>query len=274
MTLSPLPDLAAQVQEYLSSPENSTQTKILFTLSFGFWDIYHLASLDYELAQNMTDAAVGHLIYQINTLYSNYIETIYNRPETENPTASNPPPFRLIILRLFDPTLVPGWLSQRPVPPPPSTVAEQQKQAVYLTERWNSLLENALGLWVMDADAAGEANEIGVGARAEFPRKDIFYYDLPQHILDIIVEHQLEDAGQSDASGLGTGKSPFTSVSEPCLREGSAEQEGGGDGVRNTVCADPEACLFWDEFNVGGVANEEIGREVAEMIRRGRRMGG
>jgi hypothetical protein len=285
ITLSPLPDLAAQIQEFLSSEARSTEDNTLFALSFGFWDVYHLASLDYELAQNMTADAVGQLVYQINILYSHYTEDFYNRTANENATTSDPPPFRLVIPRLFDPTLVPGWLSQHAILPSPSNVAEQQKQAVYLAERWNSRLENALGSWVADgADAEGDdpnelgasepaANETVISSQWELPRKDIFYYDLPQYLLDIMVEHQLEHARQSDAAGLGKGQSPFISVSEPCLKKGSAGQEGAGDGVRNTVCAEPQVYLFWDEFNLGGAANEGIGKKVAGMIKEGSRIG-
>ena len=280
--LSSLPDLAAQVQEFLTSKAKFKLGTTLFAVSSGFWDIYHFAGLDYELAQRMTDASVDALVAQVHILYTHYTEDLCARPASENASAfTELPPFQLAIPKLFDPSLVPGWLSQRSVPPSPSTVAEQQKQAVYLTERWNSRLENALGSWV--ATGGGDAEAVGSGANetdsqtqksAPLPRRDVFYYDLPKYVLDVMVEHQLEEAGQKDASGLGAGQSPFVSVSEPCLREGTPGKEVEGDGVRNTVCAEPEAYLFWDEFNLGGAANEEVGKQVAQMVRDGSRMGG
>ena len=276
LTNSPLPDLAAQIETFISSKSSATSEETIFAISVGFWDIYHLASLDYELAQNLSDTAVGHLITQIDLLYTHFTDNLYNHPRNNS---SSIPSFQLIIPKLFDPTLVPGWLSQRSIPPSPSSVAEQQKQAIYLTKRWNSLLENALGSWVSaeaNATHPESANDTDLETTDSLPlpRKDIFAYDLPQYVLDLIIEQQLEAAGQSDAAGLGRGSSPFISVAEPCLREGWAVKgKVMADGVWNTVCADPKAYLFWDGFNLGWTANEGIGRSVAEMVREGRRVG-
>lgn len=269
---SPLPDMVAQVRGFVAIESESISGHTIFALSFGFWDIYHMAGLDYELGQKMIDAAVDELVAQIDILYTHYTKD-YSKHHKENA-----PPFQIIIPKVFDPSLVPGWLSRRAVPPSPSTIAEQQKQAVYLTQRWNSRLENALGAWVTaDAEAEENAapnesntNENDSKTQLTRPRKDVFNYDLPRYILGLIVEHQLEDAGQRDASGLGAGQSPFTSVSEPCLREGSPDEK--THGVRNTVCNDPETYLFWDEFNLGAMASEGIGRAVASMVDQGVRM--
>jgi hypothetical protein len=179
------------------------------------------------------------------------------------------------------PTLVLGWLSQRNMPPSPSSVAEEQKRAVYLTNRWNSLLENALGLWVApnaddNTDSTEFANKTDTSNETKttlLPGKDVFRYNLPQYILNIIVEHQLEDAGQGDAAGLGKGESPFVNVTEPCLRESPGDERVEG-GVMNTVWPDPLAYLFWDGFNLSGTANEGIGKGVAGMVREGLKMGG
>jgi hypothetical protein len=281
----PLPDLASQVQEFLTSKPKPTLGKTVFAISTGFWDVYHLAGLDYELAQNMTDVAVDALVAQVHILYEHYTQDLNALPASQNETTqSGLPPFQLIITRVFDPTLVPGWLTQRSVPPLPSTFAEQQKQAVYLTERWNSLVENALGSWVKAEEAGGsaedfvhdvEANRFSTNeAKIALPRKDVFHYDLPKYVLDIMVEHQLEDAGQQDASGLGAGKSPFVSVSEPCFGYGLLDQKVERDGVQNAVCTDPKAHLFWDDFSLGEVANAEIGKGVAKAVREGWKMGG
>jgi hypothetical protein len=131
-------------------------------------------------------------------IYTHFTEDYYKHPASTNGTTS-PPPFQLIIPKLFDPSLVPGWLNRRTTAPSPSTIAEQQKQAVYLTERWNSQLENTLGTWVTaDEDSApneSETNAEDTELRQILPRKDVFYYDLPHYILGLMVEHQLEDAG-------------------------------------------------------------------------------
>jgi hypothetical protein len=255
---------------------------MVFAVSFGFWDIYNFACLEYDLAQNMTDQSVDELVAQLSILYSHYRRGVL---DATNDTTPDPAPFRVVIPKLFDPTLVPGWISQRAAPPGPATVAEQQKQAVYLTERWNSRLENKLGSWVteypnLEANVTEPANESGeppaAGALSKgriIIEKYVFYYDLPKYLVDIMVEHQLEAEGLTDASGLGKGKSPFQSVSEPCLEEGSETEEALIDRHGKLVCGAPENYLFWDDFNLGKVANEAIGTEVARMVKEGRRMG-
>ena len=35
------------------------------------------------------------------------------------------------------------------------------------------------------------------------------------------------------------------------------------------VCKEPEEYLFWDSFNLGSVANEGIGKQVAAMVQGG-----
>jgi phospholipase/lecithinase/hemolysin len=235
-----LPDLATQVQAFIASstaaPGETAPGSALFVISYGFWDIYHLAGLEYTQAQKLADDAVDALMAQLGILYAHHSRDAIARAAAENSTSVAP--FRAVVPKLLDPSLVPGWLS-RAVPPAPSSVAEHQKQAVYLTDRWNARLENALGTWAAEGDV----------------HKHVFCYDLAQHVVDLLVEHQLEDAGLSDAAGLGKGESPFESVAEPCVRDGK------------TVCAEPEQYLFWDDFTLGSVANEGIGKAAAGLVR-------
>ncbi|KAG4421335.1 hypothetical protein IFR04_005518 [Cadophora malorum] len=342
-----LPDLSAQVQAYLSLPAPKQAPKeTIYVLSFGFWDIYDFARLDYAMAMNVTDRSFDEIFTQLNILYNHFDTTLY--PVEVNATSR--PKFNIIIPRLFDPTLTPGWVSHRPAPLSPSSVAEQQKNAVYLTERWNQMLENSMGSWMNslsgpesndDSDEDDDSNEdeqpitlepsepfqppkvpaaseeqartdvrqartlykpspnaksnpsSKANSKAEsfaarqkaaplatsttevttvLPQKDIFYYDTPKFLLDIIVEHALEDAGLVDASGLGTGESSFVSVALPCMRE---VQEGEDvDGMVDVngmlICKEQDLYLWWDAFTLGGVANGEIGKEVAERVRMGR----
>lgn len=283
-----LPDLAAQIQEFIAlTPPAQTPKETLFLVSFGFWDIYSFAGLDYGLSMNVTDRTVNELFDQLDALYAHYCQSqsaadttakstdSTNKTEPEKP-AHPSPPFRVIIPKLFDPTLLPGWLSQRPVPLKPSSIAENQKNAVYLASRWNALIENKISSWLKEpplppADVTNTTTE----ALASLPvvEKDVFYYDLAQYLLDIIVEHQLEDEGLSDASGLGNGDSPFESVYQPCVRDAD---EGAEDGYVDLngqlVCKEPEEYLFWDSFNLGSVAKEGIGKEVGKMVGLGKSM--
>ena len=293
--LSLLPDLGAQIESYISlPPPKQRPTETIFVLSFGFWDIYDLSRLDYPIGQNGTDNLVKEIFKQLDILYNHFATKLYSPGSLTTPDSANStdntntlstPSFRIILPRLFDPTLVPGWLILRPAPPAPSSVAEQQKNAVYLTERWNQLVENQVAQWVatmpeplpgtFEQDSSHEdirnSAEPSISHPAEqFPpiQKDVFYYDLPKLVLDVIVEHQLEDEGLSDAAGLGKGESPFQSVYQPCVREpGGGDTDGLVDLSGMLVCKEPEEYLFWDSFNLGAIIKGMIGKEVGGMVR-------
>ncbi|KAH7351159.1 hypothetical protein BKA65DRAFT_476491 [Rhexocercosporidium sp. MPI-PUGE-AT-0058] len=344
-----LPDLSSQIQTYLSLPPPiQPPRETLFVLSFGFWDIYNFARLDYEMAKNVTDRSVDEIFHQLDILYDHFDKNLY--PAEVNATTR--PRFRVIIPRLFDPTLTPGWISHRPAPLSPRSVAEEQKNAVYLTERWNQMMENTMGSWINrlsdsestsdpSSDSTSEpvskeeiiplhpsepfqppnvnipspSNEqtrpdirhtprtapsalttypnwtlnttsktASFNSRLQLaplsitllPQKDIFNPNTPKYLLDIILEHALEDAGLVDASGLGTDASPFISVTLPCMQE---LQEGEDvdvdvDGLIDVngmlVCKEEGGYLWWDAFRLGGVGNLGLGREVAEVVRMGR----
>ncbi len=292
--LTLLPDLATQIQSYVALPVPKNEpTETIFVISFGFWDIYDFARLDYPLSQNGTDNSVKELFAQLDILYNHFV-TKLSRPSTSNgadsvnSTTTNDPKikptskFRVIIPKVFDPTLLPGWVTLRPPPPAPSNVAEQQKNAFYLTERWNTLVENQVAAWLASPPPAAPGQEVShddirdptspsPDNQEPVITKDVFYYDLPKLLLDIIIEHQLEDEGLSDASGLGKGESPFESVYEPCVREAEEEDTDGlVDLSGMLVCKEPEDFLFWDAFNLGGVVKEMIGKEIGEMVKKNR----
>jgi len=107
---------------------------------------------------------------------------------------------------------------------------------------------------------------------SEYPEKDIFYHDTPTYLLQIIVEHNLQREGLTDANGLGKGSSFYDSVYLPCVRE--AEEGEDTDGFVDLngllVCKEPEDFLFWDAWGLGGVAKGEIGKEIAEMVLEGK----
>lgn len=275
--LNLLPDLAAQIAEFLALPTRSKTAETIFVVSFGIWDVYQFAAFDFaSTSQMMINATITELFVQLENLHSQYSKSSESR-KVEN-TALNSSSFRVIIPRLFDPTLLPGWLSQRPIPLHPSSVAEEQKNGMYLAALWNSMLENKLGEWVQGHVRTSVNIETG-NKKTTLPaqpthnqglEKDILYYDLPQYLLGLIIEHQLEDEGLLDATGLGTSESPFESVYLPCVREaGTGADDGHVDLNGQLVCKEPEEYLFWDGFRLGAVANEGIAKQVAEMVMRG-----
>jgi len=283
--ISLLPDLATQIDSYIAlQPPKERPTETIFVVSFGFWDVYDFSRMDFPIAQNGTDSSIREIFKQLDILYNYFVTNLYLTDAVDGTETSQTPSFRVILPRLFDPTLLPGWIALRPHAPAPSSVAEQQKNAVYLTERWNNMMENQVAQWVVTTPAPplpefeqseGEAHE---DARNNYERseaaepappiqKDVFYYDLPKLLLDIIVEHQLEDEGLSDAHGNGKGESPFESVYQPCVREAESDDTDGLIDLNGMlVCKEPEEYLFWDAFNLGSVAKGMIGREVGEMV--------
>jgi len=294
--LSILPDLATQIQSYIAlGPPKQRPAETIFVVSFGFWDIYDFSRMDYPLGQNGTDTSIKELFSQLDRLYNHFVTNLYPPEEPGVPDSVkstmnniNTPSFRVIIPKLFDPTLLPGWLTLRPAPPAPSCIAEQQKNAVYLTQRWNNLVENQVAAWVLThptleqgsshdnvrrsasppASTADEASTDDQEPESSAVEKDVFYFDLPKLLLDIIVEHQLEDESLSDASGLGTGESPFESVYQPCVREADVDDTDSLVDLKGMlICKEPEEYLFWDSFNLGSVVKRMIGKGVGEMVK-------
>jgi hypothetical protein len=280
-----LPDLTTQIQSFMAlPPSTSPEKETLFIISLGFWDIYNFASLDYTLAQNTTDTSINELFSQLGILYSHHVASLPSTPTqpTDNTNITSAPTFQIIIPKVLDPSLLPGWLSHRPFPLKPSSIAEQQKNAAYLTARWNQGVENRLGMWMKSPSekAASKPNDVHRVNGTETSQneqeeilKDVFYYDLPGYLLDTIIEHQLEDEGLSDASGLGTGESPFESVYRPCVCEPQEDEDVDGLlelGNGMIICGEPEEYLWWDAFGIGGKAKEFVGKEIAGMVEEGR----
>ncbi|TAQ90059.1 hypothetical protein B7494_g1599 [Chlorociboria aeruginascens] len=279
MAAKMLPDFGAQIQSFIALPVPEPRPKeILFVVSFGMWEIYHFSALDYTVAQSLIDQTLTELFTQLDILYAHYTKTILTIHKIQiaesraNGTAIPPPPkFRVIIPKLFDPTLVPGWISRRPSPLRPSSIAEHQKNAVYLTGSWNTLLENKMRAWIKpnpnkSSDTQGDDTQANNTETEIQPGKDFFYYDLSKYLTDIIIEHQLEEQGLSDASGLGTHESPFESVYKPCVRE--ADDDFDDDAVDiggRLICKDPDEYLFWDDFSLGSIPRDEIGDKAVNI---------
>lgn len=256
-----LPDFTYQVQEYIKISGQTKPKPTIFVVSFGFWDVYHFAGLEYTYGQNRTSEAIIDLFDQLDTLYEHYarVMTALPPPPAEGATnvtkvSTEEPKFQVVIPKLFDPTMSPGWITQRPVPLAPSSVAEEQKNGAYLANHWNVNMESAIKEWVQPRPQALDTDE------DKFTQilKEIIFYDLPSYLLDLMVEQQLEEEGISDAAGMGDGESPFEDVSESCLVEGGEK------------CKEPEEFMFWDGFGLGSVAGEMVGKAVGEMVKEGR----
>lgn len=99
--------------------------------------------------------------------------------------------------------------------------------------------------------------------------KDVFYYDLPLHLLNTIVEHHMESEGLTDAAGFGAGDSPYENVERPCVFQADDDEDTLGLGELGngmTVCVEPDMWLWWDAWVVGARAQKVVGKEVAVLV--------
>ncbi|RFU29781.1 hypothetical protein B7463_g6574, partial [Scytalidium lignicola] len=282
--LDVLPDLASQIQKFIAlPPAKPLPTETIFIVEFGIWDIYYFASLDYDAGQSLTDMSIGELFRQLDVLYAHYCKEFSMPTNGSNSDSEDNRTFQVIIPKLFDPTLLPGWMSQREIPAAPTSVAEQHKNAVYLTTRWNSNLENGMGNWVNNEviDDSGwmqfeNTDKEGDQSSDQAPTvlKDTIYYDTDKYLTDVLVEHQLQDANLTDSTGFGSHERLFENIYTPCLRGVDDEIENGDVEINGQrICQHPEEYLFWDEFGLGSVAKAAMGKEIALMVKKKKTFG-
>ncbi|KAB5528050.1 hypothetical protein GE09DRAFT_975645 [Coniochaeta sp. 2T2.1] len=181
--------------------------------------------------------------------------------------------FRILVPRLFDPSLTPGWADTRPQTPKPHSKAEQMRNAAALTVKWNDKMWRAMAEWIKtDEQAEGQkhvppssANEgepvvEGEVEEEDFPQteddeeqpagpqRDGIFYDLNKYLEEIIVQRQMDYSGLRDARKSGKlTEDGFQEVRRPCVEaEADAtgkEKEGGtvegDDTTRDKRGAEP-----------------------------------
>ena len=288
-----LPDLAAQIQEYINLPPTKFRpTKTYYVVSFGLWNIYHTAGLDIKVASNITDLSVSEIFKQLDILQNHVVQNLtenlareiglQKREEQEEDETFET--LKVILPKLFDPSLLPGWFTQRPRPLAPSSIAEQQRNSITLTGRWNDRLEAEMPQWLFASDhdakpLQGKGHNGKDIERWEVHtniKRDIYFPEVPAHLLSLITENQVQSIGISDASGVGTREDISEHVSTPCvtdsLEDGQASwsfgglpelQEGRKERDGKMVCKHPDKYLFWDAWTLGRKAKEQ----VAEMVK-------
>ncbi|GAP92345.1 hypothetical protein SAMD00023353_8000330 [Rosellinia necatrix] len=151
-------DLATQIDYFLATPRRQRPpAESLWVFNIGYWDIWYLAALPRGLATEVLNSSIRELFFQIERLYystknseSSAFPGPSPSPEAPVPTGPRPKvnaPFRIFLTRLFDISLTPGFASKRPKPPSPHSSASQLRNAAFLTEYWNILLEAAVDNW-------------------------------------------------------------------------------------------------------------------------------
>lgn len=170
------PDLKDQITQFLSMPKpRHPPRETLWVFSFGVWDVWSLAALPIPVGEQSVKDMTEDIFNQVERLYTasmdsssiawSDINTIVKSPSHNNtdedgnvaakrdeeaaksetsPTES----FRILIPRIVDPSMLPGWRDLRPILPPVHSKAEQMRNAAELTEYWNNGVVTGLNNWV------------------------------------------------------------------------------------------------------------------------------
>ncbi|KAJ0125300.1 hypothetical protein J7T55_006645 [Diaporthe amygdali] len=269
----------------------------LWVFNFGFWDVWSLSAMPIPAGKEAVDAMTKDIFEQIERLYeastdvrsaawsdASYVSAPLEsgsspEAESEEPSAGGPTEkreesaengsqvennamdtaeyFRLLIPRVTDPSLLPGWRDLRAQLPKVHSKAEQMRNSAALTEHWNDRIVDGLVEWVRkenkkpgegeenketkrsDPETAPSSSPLaenadvqtttqgkkvgGAPTQQERPRpspiRDGFAYNLANYVLDAMVERQLRNAKQHDGSGRGDGavEDGFRDVTNSCV---------------------------------------------------------
>lgn len=160
------PDLTDQIKQFLAMPPpDAVPHETLWIFTFGTWEIWNMAALPLGTAEDLIDSMTTHIFAQIEHLYKHslYPNSVAfsdfwsnaTESQVQELTAPNAASdvddrklenFRVLIPKLFDITLTPGWRG-RPLPPFPNTPAEQTRNAVWLTKYWDQAMDLGLMRW-------------------------------------------------------------------------------------------------------------------------------
>ncbi len=223
-------------------------------------------------------------------------------------------PFRIVLPLLLDPSLVPGWRLNRPDAPELHTKPEQVRSAVHLTKLWNQHIVAEMDAWARknvtlfqpgagpDADKKKASSKESTGHANSTLLRDGIIFRLPDYVMDVIIDGQLQQRGIADKKGFGkfSNSEGFLEVDKPCvtppptvitpdasktappeMRFRGKDNKGDGKTKRETdeaaatsvpsraleVCKFPDQHLFYTPFNLGQRAIDELGRLSAAMVR-------
>ncbi|KAI1751246.1 hypothetical protein F4782DRAFT_541104 [Xylaria castorea] len=314
------PDLAAQIDSFLSSSRKQQgAAETLWVFNVGYWDIWYLAALPRRLATQVIDSSIQDLFFQIERLYqaaqdreSVAFSEFLPIPGTLTPMGPRyradgavRTPFRIFLTRVFDISLAPGFATARPKPPHPHSSASQLRNAAFLANYWNALLEAEVDDWLARPDPeywsttdtidtqvvkalVGE-QPLPMGASYQkhyrsfdnsehdstitLPHRKMASYGISRYLREMMIDHQLRSADLFDHKGLGARPSEygFLDITMPCTfvksGDGVMEHEEAANAEDKTVvCEEPDSYLFYTGFTVGQRAIREIGIRAARRL--------
>lgn len=294
-----LPDLHQQVDQFLAShrPKHPPR-ETLWVFSFGYWDIWKLSALPRDLAKDMLDVQATYVFAQIEKIYnasqseksvaySNFYTFLNTTtaPPSDNETAVvadvQAAPFRILIPKLFDISLTPGFEKARFEPPSPHSKAEETRNAAYLSQQWDLMIHNKMGEWidtpypsnaaVDETPSAKRRDAAGNTVFVPYSRREAIEFDFSKYLLEVIVDRQLRNFDITDHNGLGSmpTEEGFVNVEDPCMFLTSSQkviEDSNTTERADLMCEAPQKHLFWTEFTVGQRAIEELGKQAAEHV--------
>ncbi|CZT02867.1 uncharacterized protein RAG0_09856 [Rhynchosporium agropyri] len=263
-THTTLPDLSTQIQTYLSLPRPSQKpSETLFIISLGFWDIYHLSALPFPFAQD--GVALASIIQRIPKKRTENLVTEEEEHERRRM-------FRVIVPKVLDPSLTPGWVENRLVK---SSARERDGGVGWINNVFSVVSSSTSGIHDMPKEveekkASNDQETIPRSIEGEkqtaiwdphpqtqtqthsptttnptsnthpIPEKDTFIPDIPAYILSTIHENPLQDTSQVENTGLGAGESAINSVKTPCFSStytaGAAETREEEEEEERRIC--------------------------------------
>lgn len=188
-----VPDLAAQVAQFLAMPQpEAIPRETLWIFTFGTWDIWRLAAMPRKVSEKIIDKIVEHMFSQAELLYGKSLDdksiaysdfwSNATNSQVKELTATDAvdkvderkfESFRVLMPKLFDVSLTPGW-NDRADPPFPNSITEQQRNAAELTNSWNSVIEDSIGVWRQKAiKGPTAATTAAASAAAEDGEKEV-----------------------------------------------------------------------------------------------------
>lgn len=279
---SHLADLESQISQFLAMKQTEAiPNETIYIFSLGTWDIWNLAGFPLATAYETVEDMVGNLFSQIEDLYheSGNPESVAFSASINHTTRVVEPQktFRIIIPRLFDPSLAPGW-KMRITPPHPHSNSEQLKNSAYLTLKWNQEVSKRAQEWMAGEEAphlvsrsanreSESVTEVRVLSRP--PLRDAIVPDLGGYLLDTIIDGQLKSNGILDrtpGSNLGNRPKPdsFDDVKSACISSEEVLSE-----FKMSTNEHSRTCnqnLFLFDYTITQRAIKQIGAMTAELV--------
>ncbi|KAK8039048.1 hypothetical protein PG993_007459 [Apiospora rasikravindrae] len=302
-----LPDLQQQIDTFLASEPAAHPTQdTLWVFDFGFWDVWRLSAFPQDISFQLIEVLASVIFQEIDLLYQASRE---GQPDPNEAEHHHPPetkwrarrrmsatttssedntgrPFRVLIPRLFDVSVTPGFETARFRPPPPHSQADELRNAAYLTRHWDNWMDGMTERWlamntptVEVMSTTGKNSDENDDDRSDpnmlhgmDSRREVINPNVSKYLLELIADRQLKNSGLEDSRGMGNmpADQAFGQVEEACLQPNTTTTAAAAVAVSGSIemvpCADVDDYLFWDGFTVGPRAIRSIGQRAKDLV--------